>query len=205
MKNGLAFGLGLLTGGGAVALVANTILKQHYAQKADEEITACREAFTEESVRLQKALNEKEKAERKEAAAEAIRTYSPEPENAAQMVHGSPSKAAPAAKPETPKGWKPPYAIDPAIFDDPGNPNKCLGLNYYPRDSVITHSENDEPIGMDELVRMVGRDALTHFDDDEQDVDRVCIRNENWNVDYEICIQARTWSDVLKEKPWLKK
>lgn len=204
MRNGLAFGLGILTGAGAMAVAANTILKQHYAQKADEEISSCREAFTTEAVKLRKEMNDKKAAEKKEAAVEAVKTYSPEQEKAKEAEKILRNEPVPDRK-KIPEGWKRPYVIDPAIFDDIHNQNHRIGLNYYPKDGVITHAENDEVISLDDLDRMVGRESLVHFGENEEDPDRVCVRNENWKVDYEICIRSQSWADILKEKPWLKK
>ena len=202
MKNGLAFGLGVLVGGGGAIVLANIILKQQYAQKADEEIAACREAFLAESAKRRKEQHEKEEAQKKEKAAEAIKAYSPDPEKgekAAQVIWKAP------AKDEKTKSWKAPYVIDPALFDAADNPNKCLGLKYYPKDGVITPADGtDEPMSLEDLDAAVGREALLHFGEYGED-DRVCVRNENWGVDYEICIQGRPWAEVLKEKPWLKK
>lgn len=211
MKSGLALGLGILLGAGGAGVVAHFLLKQQYEQKADEEIAACREAFVEETSRIRKELAEMKKAAgeaKKEKAVQAMNVYRPgqdEPDNATQTLYSDPKKAEPAPKQETPDGWKRPYVIDPALFDAMDNPHKCLGLNYYPKDGVVTHSENDEPVSLDDLDRMVGREALTHFGEDGQESDRVCVRNDNWKVDYEICIQPKSWTDVLKEKPWLKK
>ena len=203
MKSGLAFGLGILVGCGGATLIANAILKQQYAQKADEEIIACREAFLEESKKLRTQQETKTAKERKEAAIAAVKTYSPEPEKAEQMVQKAADIPAPSEKP---KDWKRPYVIDPALFDAMDNPNKTLGLKYYPKDGVVTHAENDVAMTMEELDNAVGREALLHFDQNEYgESDRVCVRNENWGVDYEICEQAKSYADVLKEKPWLKK
>ena len=203
MKNGLAFGLGLLVGCGGATLLANTILKQQYAQKADEEITACREAFLEESKKLRAKQDTRTAQERKEAAVAAVKTYSTEPDQAAQMVQKATDIPA---QTEKPKDWKTPYVIDPALFDAMDNPNKTFGLKYYPQDGVVTYAENDVPLTMDELDKAVGREALLHFDQNEfGESDRVCVRNDNWGVDYEICVQPKSYADILKEKPWLKK
>lgn len=205
MKSGLAFGLGLIFGGAGVGLVAHIIFKQKYEQMVDEEIAACREAFVEEATKLRKELKAAKKADTEAKAAEAMKTYIPDPESTPRPEYAPPKQPAAPAKATAPDGWKRPYVIDAAMFDSLDNPHKCLGINYYPGDGVVTHAENDEPISMDELDRMVGREALTHFGEDGQESDRVCVRNDNWKVDYEICIQGKPWAEILKEKPWLKK
>lgn len=201
MKSGLAFGLGVLFGAGGAGLVVHTILKQHYSQIADEEIASCRQAFTEENVKLRKELENKKAEEKKAAAVEAVKKYNPEPGAEAAVSAPAPAKTS---KPTVPTGWKAPYVMDPAEFDAMDNPHKTLGLKYYPGEGIVARAENDEPVTMEELDSMVGREALTHFGEyGEQD--RVCVRNDNWGVDYEICIQGRKYEEVLKEKPWLKK
>lgn len=201
MKSGLAFGLGFFFGGGCATAVACLILKQKYAQKADEEIASCREAFVQESVKFKKEQAAKSKEEKKTVAAEAMRTYSAEPDKAERMVKTE------ASEPDKSKDWKAPYVIDPAIFDHkaPDDAYRSIGLKYYPADGVVTE-DNDRLVTLDELDRMVGRQSLTHFGTGEfGEDDRVVVRNDNWHVDYEICIQPKSYKDILKEKPWLKK
>lgn len=201
MRNGLAFGLGLILGAGGGGLVMHTILKQHYAQKADEEIAACREAFLEESAKRRQEQEAKEKEEKKTAADEAMKKYS-----TAVPVTTTPA-IVPMPQPEpkpVPEGWKAPYVIDPGLFDALDNPHKTLGLKYFPKEGVVAHADSDAALTMEELDAAVGREALTHFGAEDSEMDRVCVRNDNWKVDYEICIQPGTYAEILKEKPWLK-
>ena len=86
MNKGTAFALGLILGGGAGGFIAFTILKQKFAQKSDEEIAACREAFLAELAKRRKETEEKDRQEKKEKAEEAIKSYSPEPEKAAKTL-----------------------------------------------------------------------------------------------------------------------
>ncbi len=199
MKAGLGFCLGCIAGAAGGFFVTNLVLRQQYAQKADEEIAACREAFLAESEKLREKQNERNEEKKRDAAVEAVKTYSPEPQKAAEVIR----KAA-DNKPKTPDGWKPPYVIDPALFDAPDNPHKTLAIRYYPKDGVVAEDPSDKPYTLDELDRMVGREALAHFGNEDSEIDRVCVRNDNWKVDYEICMMPRSYKEVLKEKPWLK-
>ena len=169
MNKGLIFTFGVITGVVGGGLAVNFALKQRYEQKADEEITSCRVAFQDELAKLRAKADEKDREEKKEAAVEAVKSYSPEPEKAAKMVTNS----------DKPKG---PYIISPDIFDDEGNPNKCMGLKYYPASGVVLLGNSTTPMTMEELDDTVGREALTHFGDN----DRVCVRNERQGIDYEI-------------------
>ena len=201
MKPGLSFGIGIVLGAGGAVVVARILLKQHYEQKADEEIAACREAFVAELANRRAAAEKKQSDETKKAAEEALQTYSGKEPVKTEVVES----AKPVDKPEPPKdkAWKPPYVISPEEFDSPDNPNKALSLKYFPKDGVVAEYETDEALDLEEIDRRIGRESLTHFGEYEED--RVCVRNDNWGVDYEVCIQGRSYNDVLKEKPWLKK
>lgn len=187
MNNGLAFALGLIIGGGAVGFAANKMLKQKYEQRSDEEIGACRNAFLEEMAKKRKEDAEKEAKEKEEAAVEAIKNYSPESEKAAEDLKEAVSKP----------NAKPPYIIEPAIYDSPENPYKIVGLLYY-NDGVVA-DDHGKALNMEELDELVGREALTHFGEYEED--RVCVRNEASGTDYEICMIDKKYEDVRNSDP----
>ena len=68
MNKGLIFTFGLIVGCAGGGLIAKTIFKQQYEQKADEEITACRNAFLNELEKRRAEDNGKGHEEKKEAA-----------------------------------------------------------------------------------------------------------------------------------------
>ena len=182
MNKGLIFAFGLILGTAGGGLLARTILKQQYEQKADEEIAACRNAFLNE---LDKRRAEEHEV-KKEEAAKAMETYSPEGEKAAEVVRNSDEK----------QDVKAPYIIAPEVFDDPKNPYPRSGLRYYSDGAIVR--DDDTVMDMDDLDACVGREALLHFGDYEED--RVCVRNEKFSKDYEIILINRKYADVLKEK-----
>ena len=57
---------------------------------------------------------------------------------------------------------------------------------------IVFCDENDEPIG--DVESKVGKDFSEHFGDYEPDA--VHIRNENLKVDYEICMDERSYHDI---------
>ena len=187
MNNGVAFALGFIVGGGAIGFAANKILKQKYEQRSDEEIAACRNAFLEESAKRRKEEADKVAKEKEEAAVEAVKTYSPEPEKAEKDMKEA------VKNPNA----KPPYVIEPAIYDSPENPYKICGLMYY-SDGVIAN-EHGKRLSMEEVDALVGREALTHFGEYEED--RVCVRNEGNGTDYEICMIDKKFEDVENSDP----
>ena len=127
MNKGLAFVLGCIFGGAGGGFLAHTVLKQKYAQKADEEIIACREAFQNELVKLRKEANEKEAEEKKAAADAALKAYRGE------------SDVKPPFEVETKKSEPEPQhvVIDETDYNDPANPNKKKCLQFFPNDNVI--------------------------------------------------------------------
>ena len=172
MKKGLAFFLGLVTGGTASGLLMNMVLKQKYAQKADDEIAACRGAFLAELAKRRAEQEQKEAEEKKEAAKEAIETYSPEPEKAAEVVEKA-SEPRPRA-----------YEISPEILEDSANPHPVKEIRFYSNGSIVRQEDQDVvEMTPDETTALIGMDARTLFD---EDTDRICIRNDTSKVDYDI-------------------
>jgi len=184
MNKGLAFALGLILGGAGGGLLVNMMLKQQFEQKADEEIAACRNAFLEELEKRRKESGEKAHEEKKEAAVEAVKTYSPEPEKAAKIIERADEEK------------KRPYIISPDVFDDEQNPYKRAELMLLSDSTVI---KDGKAIDLEEIDTFVGREALTHFGEYEED--RVCVRNEMLGIDYEIIMVNETYEDYKKNHP----
>ena len=87
-----------------------------------------------------------------------------------------------------------PYIIPPeefGAFDD----YEAISLMYY-EDQVLT-DDNDELV--DEIEDIVGFDSLTRFGEYEDD--SVFVRNDRLKCDYEILMDHRKYSDVIKKKP----
>lgn len=87
-----------------------------------------------------------------------------------------------------------PYIIPPeefGAFDD----YETISLMYY-EDQVLT-DDNDELV--DEIEDIVGFDSLTRFGEYEDD--SVFVRNDRLKCDYEILMDHRKYSDVIKKKP----
>lgn len=89
-----------------------------------------------------------------------------------------------------------PYVISPEQFGEKDDYDQ-ISLTYY-SDHVLA-DENDEI--MDDVEDSVGSDSLTHFGEYEDD--SVYVRNDRLKVDYEILLDSRPYSNVLREKPYL--
>ena len=69
-----------------------------------------------------------------------------------------------------------------------------ISLTYYD-DQVLT-DENDKII--EDIEETIGIDSLTHFGEYEDD--SVFVRNDERQCDYEILLDRRKYSDVIKKK-----
>ena len=87
-----------------------------------------------------------------------------------------------------------PYVISPdefGEFDD----YTAIGLTFY-ADHILT-DENDDPI--EDVDDVIGVESLNHFGEYEDD--SLHVRNDRLKCDYEILLDQRNYSDVVKSKP----
>lgn len=84
-----------------------------------------------------------------------------------------------------------PYVIEPEQFGE-YNEYGTKTLTYY-ADNVLT-DEIDNPITSEEMVTMIGPDALDHFGEYEDD--SVYIRDEMNEMDYEILKSEKKFSEI---------
>ena len=84
-----------------------------------------------------------------------------------------------------------PYVITPEQFGE-YNEYGTKTLTYY-EDNVLT-DEIDNPITSEEMVTMIGPDALDHFGEYEDD--SVYIRDEMNEMDYEILKSEKKFSEI---------
>ena len=87
-----------------------------------------------------------------------------------------------------------PYVIQPEDFGEKDDYEK-LSITYY-ADCVLA---DDEDIIIDDVEDTVGYDSLNHFGEYEDD--SVFVRNERMKCDYEILLDKRKYTDVVKLKP----
>lgn len=87
-----------------------------------------------------------------------------------------------------------PYVIPPEQFGDEEDYDQ-ISLTYY-SDQVLA-DENDEII--EDVEETIGFESLTHFGEYEDD--SVFVRNDEKKCDYEILMDQRLYSDVIKGMP----
>jgi hypothetical protein len=87
-----------------------------------------------------------------------------------------------------------PYVISPDEFGENEDYDR-IGLNYF-ADKVLAHDDDTLFEDVDEII---GLESLTHFGEYEDD--SVFVRNDRLKIDYEILLDSRNYSDVIKRKP----
>ena len=87
-----------------------------------------------------------------------------------------------------------PYVISPEEFGEFEDYER-ISLSYY-ADQILA-DEDDEKI--EDVDNVVGLESLTHFGEFEDD--SVFVRNDRLKCDYEILLDQRTYSDVMKQRP----
>lgn len=87
-----------------------------------------------------------------------------------------------------------PYVISPEEFGEFEDYER-ISLSYY-ADQILA-DEDDEKV--DDVDNVVGLESLTHFGEFEDD--SVFVRNDRLKCDYEILLDQRTYSDVIKQRP----
>ncbi len=193
MSNKLIFSLAFIVGAAAGSATTWYLLKDKYAEIAQEEIDSVKEVFArreqerkDESVKKTVAEGiknvDKNKPELKEYAEKLKRTG---------YVRYSDRAGEEDAEPEE---LDKPYVIPPEQFGD-NDEYEQISLTYY-ADAVLT-DENDEII--EDVEEAVGFESLNHFGEYEDD--SVFVRNDTRKCDYEILLDQRTYSEIAKGRP----
>lgn len=87
-----------------------------------------------------------------------------------------------------------PYVISPDEFGEFEDYER-ISLSYY-ADHILA-DEDDEKV--EDVDNVVGLESLAHFGEYEDD--SVFVRNDRLKCDYEILLDQRTYSDVIKQRP----
>ena len=190
-KNFMMFVLGVAVG----SVVTWRYVEKKYEQIAQDEIDSVKEVFSkretdvteDDEVIREKASNAKEKPNIVEYAAklreQGYTNYSDvEPETKKEEAN------------EESMDIDTPYVIQPeevGEFDD----YEIIGLTYY-ADQVLT-DEDDKLV--EDIEDTIGFDSLSRFGEYEDD--SVFVRNDRLKCDYEILLDQRKYSDVIKRRP----
>lgn len=192
MKNLLCFVAGAAIG----SVVTWKLIEKKYKDLADEEIESVIETFKNRKPRITKD-NVKETVEKvinkykepKEIVEDIVTSERYSIENEEEIDEDDESNYT--INVDNDVEVITPYVITPEQFGE-YNEYGTKTLTYY-ADNVLT-DEIDNPIASDEMVIMIGPDALDHFGEYEDD--SVYIRDEMNEMDYEILKSEKKFSEI---------
>ncbi len=183
-KNFMMFVLGVAVG----SVVTWRYVEKKYEQIAQDEIDSVKEVFskreaefTEDTEVQIKADNAKEKPSVMEYAA-------------CLRKRGYINYSDPEEVKKEPMSLDKPYVITPEEFGDLDD-YETISLTYY-ADQILT---DDNDVIVDDIEDVVGFDSLNSFGEYEDD--SVFVRNDKLKCDYEILLDQRKYSDVIKRRP----
>ena len=194
MKNLLFF-----VAGAAIGSIATwKLIEKKYKDLADEEIESVIETFknrrpriTKDEVKetVEKVINKWK--EPKETVEDIVAAEGYSIENEEEIDEDDESNYIVNVDNDNDIEVVTPYVITPEQFGE-YNEYGTKTLTYY-ADNVLT-DEIDNPITSEEMVTMIGPDALDHFGEYEDD--SVYIRDEMNEMDYEILKSEKKFSEI---------
>ena len=192
MKNLLCF----VTGAAIGSVVTWKLIEKKYKDLADEEIESVIETFKNRKPRITKD-NVKETVEKvinkykepKEIVEDIVTAERYSIENEEEIDEDDESNYT--VNIDNDDTVITPYVIEPERFGE-YNEYGTKTLTYY-ADNVLT-DEIDNPITSEEMITMIGPDALDHFGEYEDD--SVYIRDEMNEMDYEILKSEKKFSEI---------
>lgn len=192
MKNLLCFVAGAAIG----SVVTWKLIEKKYKDLADEEIESVKETFKNRKPRITKD-NVKETVEKvinkykepKEIVEDIVNSEKYYIENEEEIDEDDESNYTVNVDDDIEVIT--PYVITPEQFGE-YNEYGTKTLTYY-ADNVLT-DEIDNPITSEEMITMIGIDALDHFGEYEDD--SVYIRDEMNEMDYEILKSEKKFSEI---------
>lgn len=178
------------TGAAAGAAASWYFAKTKYERIAQEEIDSVKEAFNAPC-----EDHGPEPTEDKEDEEEDHPELSEKEYTAVVNDHGYTAYSDAEQKEVESMGFRKPYVIPPEEFGEEEEYGRS-SLTYY-ADKVLV-DELDEMV--ENVEDTIGFESLTHFGEYEED--SVYVRNERIKCDFEILLDSRRYTDVLKEKPY---
>ena len=170
--------------------------KKKYEQIAQEEIDSVKEVFSKKEEAHDNKLDDSEARMKANQAKEkpGITEYTAQLHERGYTNYSNTFSAEEKKEENKSIDEDGPYVIAPEEFGELDNYEK-ISLTYY-SDHVLT-DDYDEII--DDVEDVVGFDSLNHFGEYEDD--SVFVRNDKLKHDYEILLDQRKYSDIIKKKP----
>ena len=200
----LTFVIGVGVGAAGGIFGTRTYFKTKYEKQANEDIASVVEKF---SGRVKKDSpdedSEKEKVAEFARNKPDINVYAKKLSKEGYTNYSNSETVSEPTENEVPKQEEinedktdKPYVISPDEFGEFYDYTQ-ISLTFF-SDHVLA-DENYEMV--DDIDAIVGVESLNHFGEYEDD--SVFVRNDRLKVDYEILLDQRKYSDVLKSKPYL--
>lgn len=188
-------GFALFVIGAGIGSVATWLLiKKKYEQLTQEEIDSVKEVFLNRKpvIDNSESIDDVQEKQKKPKDKPDITEYTKKLKEEGYINY---SNVVPEnKKQEESENMDNPYIISPeefgAFYD-----YETISLTYY--EDQILADDDDELV--DDIEDIVGFDSLTHFGEYEDD--SVFVRNDRLKCDYEILMDNRKYSDVIKKKP----
>lgn len=177
-----AFMIGAAAGGAIVLHVAKA--------RHEEEIRSVKETYSRREAVMVKPADDVERSEQQRR--ESVVKY-------AEMLRKEKYLPGEGEKQEElSSAGDTPYTISPDEFGEMDGYEK-ISLTYY---SDGTLADDADKV-IEDAVERVGSDFRDHFGEYEED--SVFVRNDKLKCDYEILMERRSYSDILKFKPYLRR
>lgn len=166
--------------------VAHGILRSKYEQQAQSEIESVKKRFSKRERELKRDISlEKNQQEAKTNAA--VSSYR---EKVKDMGYGQAEGKRDM-----------PHVISPNDFGEEEGYDQ-VSLTYF-SDGTLA-DDHERPMNDDDILEAIGTEWREILDNPDRADDAVYVRNEVQKVDYEVLCDARTYAQLLKEKPYLK-
>lgn len=189
MNNNIKSLLIFAVGAGIGALITNIIMKEKYEAIVQEELESIRESYEREFYEgeIGEVFSNEEKglvlsSDRYKKIARSYDTCSIIAGSDGEIVDeiiGSDSIHAP-------------YIISLEEFSEGGEIFDKISIYYYSEDGVLVDDNKEVVVDVDE---MIGNDTLSCFVDNFSEV--VYVRNERFNIDYEVILLEENYSESV--------
>lgn len=176
MSNGLSKVLIFVSGVAIGSVVTWKIVRNKYEQIANEEIESVREYYAQ-------------KDKEKNIVDDEVSGDSEDPDEYDHKAYENLVNAYTENAEEDVEMDEKPYVITPEEFDDSDYATESL--DYYEGDGVLVDAYGDV---VEDVADMVGADFASHFGEYEEDT--VYVRNDAREMDYEICRDLGSYSEV---------
>lgn len=178
--------ISFLLGVAAGSLVTYQTVKEKYEKIVQSEIDSVKEYFSEKN----------DKRSEKNDSDNTMLEYEQILEEKNYVNYSNMSKPENDKPEDNVEKDERPYVIPPDQFGELDD-YESITLTYY-TDGVLA-DDNYEVV--DDIDDTVGRESLEHFG--EYEADTVYVRNDRHKCDYEICRDEESYSELVRDKPYL--